>query len=515
MKRVILAAVVLVVGIVSILGWQYGIKPLWESYKRNATGDDNTRITFRVRTDNYLGNYHATLSREFIKELAKEGIGLKYVEDDGLYKPRIAALKAREVDMIIIPESSYLKNGAEFGYPGVIVAPQSESRGADAIVVRVSDFPESSVNQLDDPHTSIAFVPDSASEDLLDVTMDSQAFVHLGRNDSWKAPAKDVDDALQQLADRKVSAAVAWEPAVSRFLNKHPGEYKVIWSSANVRNAIVDCFVVNWEFEREHGEDVNKFFSAFYRVLNGYEGDRPKLLNEIASTPGISLDREAIDATIRKVDWYNLGEACRDQMGIDKGKDGVLDGLLYWRALFVKLGKLNAGALDRPNTIINRSMLESLKNSPLASRTAGDTDIFKPMTEDEWKALPEAGTVNFEHIKFSTGSAELSDDAKAKIDKVVPFLTQQYADARLAVRGHTVIGGLQDEAQKLSQERAQAVIDYLVQQHKLDPDRFHPEGLGFSANEVKPPKQLQGEGFRQWQSRFSRVELVLLVYNTL
>lgn len=81
-------------------------------------------------------------------------------------------------------------------------------------------------------------------------------------------------------------------------------------------------------------------------------------------------------------------------------------------------------------------------------------------------------------INFSSGSAVLSSDSTAILDAVVEAL-QRNASARLQVRGHTDDVGSAATNQQLSEERAQAVVNYLIS-GGIDPDRLSAIGLGES-----------------------------------
>lgn len=65
-------------------------------------------------------------------------------------------------------------------------------------------------------------------------------------------------------------------------------------------------------------------------------------------------------------------------------------------------------------------------------------------------------------LLFPSGSAELSSSAKPKLDKVANALKAQQPQASsVTIKGYTDDTGTPDTNEKLSQERAQAVADYL------------------------------------------------------
>jgi outer membrane protein OmpA-like peptidoglycan-associated protein len=84
-------------------------------------------------------------------------------------------------------------------------------------------------------------------------------------------------------------------------------------------------------------------------------------------------------------------------------------------------------------------------------------------------------------ITFPTDSAELTADARAALDTVAKALqSDRLAGFGFRVEGHADPRGQADHNQKLSQMRAQSVVDYLVNQRGVLPERLAPQGKGSS-----------------------------------
>ncbi|HSF43252.1 MAG TPA: OmpA family protein [Thermoanaerobaculia bacterium] len=80
-------------------------------------------------------------------------------------------------------------------------------------------------------------------------------------------------------------------------------------------------------------------------------------------------------------------------------------------------------------------------------------------------------------VNFTPGSARLSNIAKAKLDEVALKMKQD-PDLRAQVIGYTDASGSADANQRMSEQRAQAVKNYLVTRHGIDPSRITTEGRG-------------------------------------
>jgi outer membrane protein OmpA-like peptidoglycan-associated protein len=80
-------------------------------------------------------------------------------------------------------------------------------------------------------------------------------------------------------------------------------------------------------------------------------------------------------------------------------------------------------------------------------------------------------------VNFTPGSARLSNIAKAKLDEVALKMKQD-PTLRAQVLGYTDPSGSASANQRISEQRAQAVKNYLVTRHGIDPSRITTEGRG-------------------------------------
>jgi outer membrane protein OmpA-like peptidoglycan-associated protein len=84
-----------------------------------------------------------------------------------------------------------------------------------------------------------------------------------------------------------------------------------------------------------------------------------------------------------------------------------------------------------------------------------------------------------ETIHFPSGSARLSNIAKAKLDEVALRLKQD-PSASARILGYTDARGSEEANQRLSEQRAEAARQYLVSRHGIDAARISIEGRGAS-----------------------------------
>ncbi|MBQ9591273.1 MAG: OmpA family protein [Paludibacteraceae bacterium] len=106
--------------------------------------------------------------------------------------------------------------------------------------------------------------------------------------------------------------------------------------------------------------------------------------------------------------------------------------------------------------------------------------INKQLTKtrkDLYKHLNESGSLDnaAQGGNFKLGSAELSSDAKAILDKIAE--SEKSTDSKIAIVGHTDNTGSDAVNNKLSQKRADAAKDYLVKKGIAE-DRISAQGAG-------------------------------------
>lgn len=155
------------------------------------------------------------------------------------------------------------------------------------------------------------------------------------------------------------------------------------------------------------------------------------------------------------------------------------------------VGLLMAGATlaADPPVMKNSDVTESSIIDALAVDTpqvgTGKTRGFKPAvpgSSDAGQApRPGPGKANL-LIVFDTASATLTAESRVALDTVARAMqSDALAGLIFRVEGHADARGDPDFNLRLSQARAESVVNYLVSQHGILPERLLPQGKG--ANE--------------------------------
>ncbi|MDE6206922.1 MAG: OmpA family protein [Muribaculaceae bacterium] len=92
---------------------------------------------------------------------------------------------------------------------------------------------------------------------------------------------------------------------------------------------------------------------------------------------------------------------------------------------------------------------------------------------------------NFNAAQFEQGKADLNDDAKLALHDLAKVMKQN-PELRLRIEGYTSAEGNPEVNQKLSEARAQAAVDFLVNKEGIDATRL--EAVGKGSSDLKDPE---------------------------
>ena len=91
--------------------------------------------------------------------------------------------------------------------------------------------------------------------------------------------------------------------------------------------------------------------------------------------------------------------------------------------------------------------------------------------------LPDPDKLSLKGVGFKSASIKLTDESKVLLEKLASQL-RQINDVKYEVAGYTDTSGNTEANQKLSQLRADAVVDYLVKKLGVDASKLSAVGYG-------------------------------------
>jgi len=157
------------------------------------------------------------------------------------------------------------------------------------------------------------------------------------------------------------------------------------------------------------------------------------------------------------------------------GGKGTWIGALVGSALGAGTGALVGNQMQKQKDEL-QAQLDQLKSESQANKDA--IDAIKVETVKDSNNLDAIKLVMGSSVLFKTGSSALSAEAQAALTKVA-YNLKQFPTTDITVVGYTDNTGSQAVNDKLSQERADAVMNYLINAG-INPSRLKAVGRGWN-----------------------------------
>ena len=177
--------------------------------------------------------------------------------------------------------------------------------------------------------------------------------------------------------------------------------------------------------------------------------------------------------------------------------------LPYYDEVFTIMMELNTGAVIeyRGSAKAEITALQRMDKEEIAGvldKNIRDMGISNTTVEK----TDEGITISLENIQFEPDSARLLPAEKEKIEKIGKLLSA-YPDYELLISGHTALAGKAEDRQVLSEQRAAAVANYLVELGVRE--QHHIFTRGFGAEKPVAPNTTEAN-----RARNRRVEITVL-----
>ncbi|MGJ8638714.1 MAG: phosphate ABC transporter substrate-binding/OmpA family protein [Opitutaceae bacterium] len=480
-----------------------------EDTQLKTSGMQASKGAIRIGIDGYAG-YFPFRTDALKNQLLKIGYRLELNDDNGDYEQRVAAIADGSLDMAVFTVDSYVLNGARADYPGSIVAVLSESTGSDGIVS--SNATLTSLDAIKNAEqVRVAYTPNSPSQHLLkSVAVDFGMDRFLNDRGDWSLPVSGSVDALAALKKGTAEVAILWEPELSAAINDL--NYTRLLGTESTRGLIVDVLVVNRKVLSEQPELVSDFLVSYFQQLNSFRKDRAAFIDALAKDSGTS--KTVAEEMANGIAWKGFETNKSIWLGLNTSSSRADQFQLYDTIertvqILIDFGDFKSTPLPQgdPRSLIFTGVLEQLGTQFEGALTSDEASAdalsheFSKLSPSQWQRLPEVGTLKLRPIAFQSGTNTLSETGVEAIEQMIQSL-KHYPNFRVVVSGHTSSRGNTDANKALSLQRAQVVVDYIVHEFAVDPDRLQAFGNGGD----KPLSKKPGESFRAFQNRLSRVE---------
>jgi NitT/TauT family transport system substrate-binding protein len=345
------------------------------------------------------------------------------------------------------------------------------SRGGDAIV---ADNSIKSIEDLRGRRVSLAlFTP---SHWLLEYSLQNSRLDEAEQTAIVKSlVGKNASpDARADFVAEKVDAAVVWEPDVAEALDKRENSH-VIVSTKEARKLIADIMVAREDFIRDHRDVIQAFVEGW--VVDGTvkaNREPEKVVTLLMDNEPLykELGPEVTRQNLATVRWADLADNT-EMFNLDGQDQQPLFDSIFSQAAKSWVSRGYISAPVAPSVARDTSFLREVYQRNPVERNSYVPPAPSPEVATEPAFAEKRITVN-----FASNSAVLDAAARQVIDEQVSLLAKAMSGAYLRVEGNTDNLGNPEFNRELSQRRAKAVVDYLINQHHLPENEFVVIGNG-------------------------------------
>jgi len=415
----------------------------------------------------YMNNgFEPNMECRYYKEY---GIQVQFVLLDDFVASR-KAFESGEVDLLwctvdALPTEMSRQGTMALSNPKILF--QADwSRGGDAIVV------DQSIEKFSDlKGKSVAVAEGTPSHSfLINMLKANQMTI----DDIQVKAVPNAIDAASTFKQGAVAAAVVWSPDDIDCVKKVTGA-KILTSTKEAMYIIADCFIAKEEYIKKNSEKLQKLYDGWMvgaAELNAdKDGARAKAAKILADKFQMS-EADAL-ASMDNVRYTNAGDN-KNFFGI--GDNKAVTGDMLYTSMSGEYQKIKKA--DNPLSWKDVSDMTFVKACTLTGngQLAEVSKKFDVAT-DEMKTKTAYSTKKVV-INFPTNSFTLTGQSKATITKEFADIAKTNAGARIRIEGNTDNTGNAAYNITLSQERAQAVADYLIMMYGFDKNRIIVTGNG-------------------------------------
>jgi NitT/TauT family transport system substrate-binding protein len=404
----------------------------------------------------------------------KYGIKLLIRQMDAVKDTR-AGLHSGDLDLVYCTTDALpveMGSGSELLQDDVVQIMQvNQSRGADAIVVRKG---------IDDVANlrgkKIAYAVGTASHTLLLNVLET---ANMKMSDINGYQVADGVEAANAFKNGQCDAALVWAPDDEDCIAAVAGA-KVLISSAVATQIIADGLLVKKSVLTAKKELITNLVKGWLQGNARINTDAAakKEANALFAK-GFKFPEDIAAKSADKVYFSTIGDNI-NFFGLNTMYTGVTGDRMYGR-MAVKYTEIGLAKSPAPwRNVSDASVIQELMNDKDlvndAAQVAATPQSFKVATPEI--KTQTAQSSKLVKLEFETNSAVLTEDNKAVIDREIKELAQGFEKAYIRVEGNTDNTGTQKINDKLSFDRANAVVNYLINEHHFDRNKFIVVGNG-------------------------------------
>lgn len=296
-------------------------------------------------------------------------------------------------------------------------------------------------------------------------------------------------------ADKNIAAAVSWAPDIYK-LSEVKGN-RLLVSTGTANKLIADVWFARADFAKDHPPIIEGLVRGIFDSMAALKQDAEK--QKVSELMAAGYGLPPADALGMLGDAHSTNWAENHQFF--KNQNNPTNFARVWNQAYYLYRSIRQ-VKNQPvpfDQVMDFTVIDKLgEDEKYRSQTDESVVQFVPKATSEVRGAEEilTNTVvihfypnSFEIFKKVTKdqdgkTLEVDYDPKAKfVVEEIAKLAGQFGNARIIIEGHTdgsMRGKIPDNMVKeLSENRANAVKQALVQQFKLDPNKFNVQGLGW------------------------------------
>jgi NitT/TauT family transport system substrate-binding protein len=322
-------------------------------------------------------------------------------------------------------------------------------------------------------------------------------------------------------AQKELSGCVSWSPDIYN-LTKVPGN-RLLVTTAQANKIIADVWFARSDFARDHADILESLVRGIFDAMEETEQDSTK---EAARKRMAELMAEGYGLKVEETssmlgDAHNTNWAENREFFLNKNNPANFQRV--WETAYAVYTHPQVGAIKHKpipfDQVMDFTIIDKLgKEEKYSSQLDRSRIMFAPLPISA--PDPEGPEIvgNKFYVRFDTNSADLlekvireKDGKKVEeyydpnVDKVLEEIAKfvgGFAAARIIIEGHTDstqrgrvpaadLPEVEAEVKRLSEKRAAAVKEALVQRYKFDPNQLTPRGMGWNrpADPANPNNQ--------------------------
>ena len=448
-----------------------------------------TADQFIMGLDSWIGGTPVliALNREYNKDyfLSME---VKYITND---RDRITALKDGVINVTEMTLPAFLRFQQEFPGSGAIIGITDFSRGADGIIAKAG------INTLNDMEgKAVSFVSDGIGKFILNKFL---RLTGLRYQDIKPIEHKEMGEVVGDLKSGKADLIVSWSPDMNLALKEinaaKPDSAKMLINTREVPDLVPTVLVANRNTVEKYPKKVEAFLKTWYAsakyILEKPDKAYDKLAELMSGNKDVygNVSSADIKDSFANIKLMSLNDNFT-YFGLD-GKDKKIDSIISdtiktWQ----KFGDMPEGYT--PGNIVSDSYIGSLfkendkellvgaLDSSITGNAAQTTDEKKEFKKQDETSIEKntqkIAKVDIPPVYYDSGKAAVKAESAAVLNEVESVL-RQFPEFYLIIDAHTDTVGSEESNLKLSKDRAQTVMNYLVSKG-VDGNRIVARGWG-------------------------------------